>query len=228
EREVREGEVPLLELTRGRVIPLPGVNDQGDANIQGVVNEGNGDVTVADEIKKSDHVVPYEGDNIVADDEIQYIVANKPKGTRKKRKAASGAWLCLASKQVREDPWHRLGMLGLVYPGKSLAVLQGFADSIPLSRGGWSYSSGYCTFCYFFCVPYARASNATDAEVSSIAKSLVSDPPIMTMDVATTVVADCSSVPVPRADNEPVHHTLFADSASIGEANQDIAGPSHP
>ncbi|GJY95874.1 hypothetical protein Tco_0512235 [Tanacetum coccineum] len=30
EREVREGEVPLLELTRGRVVPLAGVNEQGN------------------------------------------------------------------------------------------------------------------------------------------------------------------------------------------------------
>ncbi|GKB57753.1 hypothetical protein Tco_0913939 [Tanacetum coccineum] len=66
------------------------------------------------------------------------------------------------------------------------------------------------------------------AEISSVATSLISDPPITTMVVATTVVVDPSSVPVPRADNDPVHHTLFADSASIGEANQDIAGPSHP
>ncbi|GKG30521.1 hypothetical protein Tco_0423009, partial [Tanacetum coccineum] len=52
DREVGEGEVPLLELTRGRVVPLPSVNDQGDANIQGVgdddVNEESGDAAMAD------------------------------------------------------------------------------------------------------------------------------------------------------------------------------------
>ncbi|GJZ81815.1 hypothetical protein Tco_0646809 [Tanacetum coccineum] len=71
--------------------------------------------------------------------------------------------------------------------------------------------------------PCHFSSNAADAEVSFVARSLVLDTPIMTTVVATMVVVDPSSVPVPRADNDPVHHTLFMDSASIGEANQDIA-----
>ncbi|GJR71355.1 hypothetical protein Tco_0083720 [Tanacetum coccineum] len=50
----------------------------------------------------------------------------------------------------------------------------------------------------------------------------------MTTVVASTVDADTFYVPMPWADHEPVYHTLFADSASIGEANPDIAGPSHP
>ncbi|GKA73190.1 hypothetical protein Tco_0779406 [Tanacetum coccineum] len=50
---------------------------------------------------------------------------------------------------------------------------------------------------------------------------------VLTTAVATTVVAD-TSAPVPRADHEPVHHTLFADSTSMGEANPDTAGPSQP
>ncbi|GKG54557.1 hypothetical protein Tco_0560212, partial [Tanacetum coccineum] len=33
EREVAEGEVPLLQLTRGRVVPLAGVNDQVNVNV---------------------------------------------------------------------------------------------------------------------------------------------------------------------------------------------------
>ncbi|GJR79519.1 hypothetical protein Tco_0150304 [Tanacetum coccineum] len=44
----------------------------------------------------------------------------------------------------------------------------------------------------------------------------------MTMVVATTVVV------VPRAGYEPVHHTLFKDSTSLGKANPDIIGPSYP
>nr|GEX48376.1 hypothetical protein [Tanacetum cinerariifolium] len=53
-REVREGEVPLLELTRGRVVLLPSVDDQGNANVQGVgdddVNEESGDAAGGDRI----------------------------------------------------------------------------------------------------------------------------------------------------------------------------------
>nr|GEY05722.1 hypothetical protein [Tanacetum cinerariifolium] len=41
ERDVAKGEVLLLQLTRGRVVLLAGVNDQGNVNVQGA---GNGDV----------------------------------------------------------------------------------------------------------------------------------------------------------------------------------------
>ncbi|GJV32783.1 hypothetical protein Tco_1393183 [Tanacetum coccineum] len=69
--------------------------------------------------------------------------------------------------------------------------------------------------------------NAADIEVSYVVRSPIPDPPIMTMVVATMVVADTSSIPVPRAGNEPVHHILFVDFASIGEANPDVSSPSY-
>ncbi|GJY33932.1 hypothetical protein Tco_0418401 [Tanacetum coccineum] len=72
------------------------------------------------------------------------------------------------------------------------------------------------------------SSNAADAEVSSVIRSTFLDPPIMTTVVATTVVTDTSSIPVPRAGHEPVHHTFFKDFVSTGEANPNIAGPSNP
>ncbi|GJT84496.1 hypothetical protein Tco_1066213 [Tanacetum coccineum] len=92
EREVREREVPLLELTRGRVVPLPCVNDQGGANVQGVgrdvVNEESGDAALADQIEESDRAAQDEGVNVVVDEEIEATVVDKPKRIRKKRKAA--------------------------------------------------------------------------------------------------------------------------------------------
>ncbi|GKE26457.1 hypothetical protein Tco_1441841, partial [Tanacetum coccineum] len=188
------GEVPLLELTRGRVVLLLGVNDQGDANIQGVVNEGSGDAAVADEIKESDHVVPYEGDNIVEDDEIQDIMLREEHGTYRDA--------------------------GTSTAGKSLAVLQGLLDSSTLAVETQHLTE---RFVVFPDSSFHSSSNAADAEVSFVATSLSPDPPITTTVVATTVFVDPSSVLIPRADNDPVHHTLFAEFASIGEANQDIA-----
>nr|GFC96877.1 hypothetical protein [Tanacetum cinerariifolium] len=95
EREVREGEVTLLQLTMGRVVPLAGVNNQGNANVQGAsndnVNKEGGDAAVADQTKLSDHVVQIEVIDIVADDEAQAIVVDKPTKVRKKRKDADGA-----------------------------------------------------------------------------------------------------------------------------------------
>ncbi|GKA72949.1 hypothetical protein Tco_0779165 [Tanacetum coccineum] len=72
------------------------------------------------------------------------------------------------------------------------------------------------------------STNAADDEVTSIVRSSVPPPPLMTKATATTVVADTSSALVCKTSYEPVHHTLFFDPASMGEANQDVAGPSHP
>ncbi|GKB28721.1 hypothetical protein Tco_0868122 [Tanacetum coccineum] len=92
EREVREGEFTLLELTRGRVVPLACVNDQGGANVQGVgrdvMNEESGDAALADQIEESDRAGQDEGVNVVVDEEIEATAVDKPKRIRKKRKAA--------------------------------------------------------------------------------------------------------------------------------------------
>ncbi|GJT39234.1 hypothetical protein Tco_0939099 [Tanacetum coccineum] len=64
--------------------------------------------------------------------------------------------------------------------------------------------------------PCHYSSNATNAEVSSVIRSLVSDRPIMTTAVATTVVVAASFVMVPRAGDEPVYASIFTDSTSAG------------
>ncbi|GJR89967.1 hypothetical protein Tco_0213978 [Tanacetum coccineum] len=85
EREVREGEVSLLELTRGRIVPLMVVNEQENQN-EVVQDEG------------------VRGIDIVADDETQAIIAEKPKKVRKKRKAVDGAsGSGLPPKKLREN-----------------------------------------------------------------------------------------------------------------------------
>ncbi|GKG00209.1 hypothetical protein Tco_0301899, partial [Tanacetum coccineum] len=77
DKQIEEGQTLLLESTRGRVIPLAGVNEQGNQN---------------DDVQDAGaHVVQDEGVNIVADDEVEVTVADKPNGSRKKRKAAGGA-----------------------------------------------------------------------------------------------------------------------------------------
>ncbi|GJR81851.1 hypothetical protein Tco_0152636 [Tanacetum coccineum] len=139
EKEVRDGEVPLLELTRGRIVPLTGVNEQENQNevVQdegvNVVNEEGGDAPVADQTEQSDHVVQVGGIDIVADDETQAIVADKPKKVRKKRKAADGdSGSGLPLKKLREDHGTS-GDVGTSTVGKSLAALQGLLDSSTLA-----------------------------------------------------------------------------------------------
>ncbi|GJW70146.1 hypothetical protein Tco_0127063 [Tanacetum coccineum] len=244
EREVGEGEVPLLELTRGRVIPSAGVNEQGNKNeaVQDVgahvVNEKGGDAAATDQIKESDHVVQDEGANIVhIEDEIPATVVERAKGSRKKRKTAGGAsGSSLPPKKLRADH----GTFGSVTSsgGKFVAVLQSLLErsTLPVEVGVTVVAT----------LPFITSSMSLTLECEGVAVqtlllgpicglntqrrglSLVLEPPIMTTTIATTVVADTSSIPVPRAGEEPVHASIFADSTSAGTIGPDIAGPSQP
>ncbi|GJT37105.1 hypothetical protein Tco_0936970 [Tanacetum coccineum] len=204
EREVKKGEVPLLELTRGRVVLLTGVKDQGDANIQDVghdvVNEEG--ATVGQEN-------PVDADIVRIEDEVPAIVAEKAKGSRKKRKAVGGAsGSNLPPKKLRAD--HGTSGVGASTGGK-------FRTQRPVER-----------FVVLSDSPCHSSSNAADAEVSSVVMSLVPDPPIIITAVATTVIVVASFVLVPRAGDEPVHASIFAESTSADTVGPDIAGPSQP
>ncbi|GKE75045.1 hypothetical protein Tco_1537086, partial [Tanacetum coccineum] len=103
----------------GRVVPLVGVNDQGNQN-DDVQDAGT-------------HVVQDEGVNIVADEEVEATDADKPKGTRKKRKTTGGAsGSVLPPKRLREDH-NTSGDAGASITEKYLVVLQDLLDSSPLA-----------------------------------------------------------------------------------------------
>ncbi|GJZ91054.1 hypothetical protein Tco_0662981 [Tanacetum coccineum] len=204
EREVREGEVPLLDSTRGRVVPLAGVNEQGNQN-DDVEDDGNQNDDVQDARNN---------------DEVPATVAEKAKGSRKKRKAFGGAsGSSLPPKKLRAS-----GPMGLLE-----------RITLPVEVGVTTVATLPFITSYVSLTSEREEGGRTDSVTGPnlrtqhpSERSLVSDPPIMTTVVATTAVANTSFVSVPRAGNEPVHHTLFADSASIGESNPDVAGPSHP
>ncbi|GKF81254.1 hypothetical protein Tco_0239856, partial [Tanacetum coccineum] len=72
------------------------------------------------------------------------------------------------------------------------------------------------------------STNSADAEVDSLVRSSILPLPVMTAVIATTAVAGVSSAPVLGAGARPIHQSVFADSASTGEAGPDILGPSNP
>nr|GEV24271.1 hypothetical protein [Tanacetum cinerariifolium] len=115
EREVREGEVPLIELTMRHVVLLAGEDDQGDANAQDARND----------------IVDEKGDDTVAAGQAEE--GDHPKKVKKKRRAADGAGGSgLPPKKLREDhgtSWDN----GANVVGKSLAALQGLLDSSTLA-----------------------------------------------------------------------------------------------
>ncbi|GJT93844.1 hypothetical protein Tco_1082689 [Tanacetum coccineum] len=263
---VGEGEVSLLQLTRGRIVPLASVNDQGNVNVQGAgnddVNEEGSDAAEEYQTEQGDHVVQIGGVDIVADDEAEAIVTDQPKKVRKKRKAADGVGGSgLPLKKLMED-YGTSGDAGASTAGKSLVTLQGLLDSSTLAvevgvtaaatvpfvtssvtptlkcEGGGHTESvtgpnlhTQCAakrFVVLSVSSHHSSTNAADDEVTSIIRSSMPPHHVLTVADATTVIVDATSALTPRAHIDPVPYSIFRDSGSTGEANQDVAGPSHP
>nr|GFD30404.1 hypothetical protein [Tanacetum cinerariifolium] len=134
------------------------------------------------------------------EDEVPVVAAEKAKGSRKKRKTAGGAsGSTYPSKKLRED--HDTSSdVGASTGGMYLVVIQELFE-----RSNLNIEHPVERFVVLSYPPCHSSSNVVDAEVSSIAMSRILDPPIMTTAVATTVAANISSIPVPRASDELVH-----------------------
>ncbi|GJS39729.1 hypothetical protein Tco_0564772 [Tanacetum coccineum] len=245
EREVREGEVPLLELTRGRIIPLAGGNDDGAA---------------ADHAKQSGLVVHIGRIDIEVDAETQDLVADKPKKVRKRKTADGTSGSGLPPKRLREDHG-TFGDADASTAGKSLVALQDLLDKSTLAaeigvtaaatlpfvtssvtptpehEGGEYTDSVSATnlrtkrpvekFVISLDTPHDSNANAVDDEVSSVVRSTISDPAVLTTAIVTTVVAG-TSVLQPKEVNEPTRASIFADSTSACNIGPDVAGLSQP
>nr|GFA76417.1 hypothetical protein [Tanacetum cinerariifolium] len=201
EREVAEGEVPLLQVTRGRVVPLAGVNDQGNG----------------------EHIIDVGGIDVVANDEVQAIVANKPQRVRKKRKVADGAsGSGLPPKKLKDN--HGTFGIGANTGGKSVSTLQSFLKgstfpvevgvtavaTVPfvtssvtpdfISRTGLRTRHPAKRFVFSSDSSHDLNVNATDDEVTSVIMSSMQPPPVLTAAVATTIIAGATFAPVHKSD----------------------------
>ncbi|GKF61266.1 hypothetical protein Tco_0181320, partial [Tanacetum coccineum] len=173
-----------LELTRGRVVLLTGVNDQGDANIQDV-----GHNVVNKEGAADGQENPVNAGIVRIEDEVPATVAEKAKESTKN---STGEKSVAVLQSLLE------GSTLVVEVGVTAASTVPFLTSsvtlMPEREGGG------------LLIPLLVPIYGPNVQ------SPISDPPIMTTPIATMVVVDTSSVPVPRAGYEPVHHTLFSDS----------------
>nr|GEU68651.1 hypothetical protein [Tanacetum cinerariifolium] len=210
EMEVREGEFSLLELTQDRVVLLAGVNDQENANFQGVgddnVNEGGGNATVADQAEEGDHAIQDERVNIVrAEDGFPAIAAEKPRVQKKRRKADGASGSNHPPKKVRADH-DAFGDVGHSTGGKSLAIIQELFEQSTLNVE---------------VDVIAAATRATE-------RSSMPPPSVLTAVVATTITVDATFALVHESGTGSVSRSIFRDSASPSTTEENIAGPSQP
>ncbi|GKC79973.1 hypothetical protein Tco_1130747 [Tanacetum coccineum] len=159
------------------------------------------------------------------------FTTDMPKKVRTKRKAADGAsGFGLPPIKLREDHGDSRDV-GDSTAGKSLASLQRLLDSSTLAMEvGVTATETPATerFVVLSDSSHHSSTNAANDEVTVTAKSSKPPPHVLIAAVATTIIADATFALAPRAGTEPVPHSIFKDSASTGEANQDVVGPSHP
>ncbi|GJW24445.1 hypothetical protein Tco_0038256 [Tanacetum coccineum] len=214
---------------KGHVIPLAGVNDQGGVVAQGVgndnVNKGSGSAATSDQTEQSVPVVRIGGIDIEVDAEAQALVADKPNKFRKRKTVDGAGGSGHPSKRLRED--HDTSRdAGASTDGNSLAVLQDLLDKSTLTAEISVTAAATAPFVTSSVTPTLSMRVVND-EVSSVVRSAVPDPVVLTMAVATTVVAG-TSVPQPREVNEPTRASIFTDSTSAGNVGLDVTGPSQP
>ncbi|GJQ91330.1 hypothetical protein Tco_0002469 [Tanacetum coccineum] len=237
EKKIKEGQVPLLKSTRGRVVSLAGGAVDGQEN-------------------------PVNADIVRIEDEVPAIIADKPKGTRKKMKIASGANnFVLPPKRLMEDHGTS-GDASASTAEKSLAVLQDLLECSTLafevgvtvaaivpfitssvtlipeheiggrtdSIFGPNLRTQHPAERFVISSDSSRHSSANDAddEVTSIVRSSVPPPPVLTAIVATTAIVGATSTLVRESGTGPVQRRIFRDSASPSTAGVDIVGPSQP
>nr|GEX08433.1 hypothetical protein [Tanacetum cinerariifolium] len=156
-----------------------------------------------------------QGDHVDAgifrvEDEVPTTIAEKAKEPMKKRKIIEATVLFVTSSVTLSPEGVGGGHTDSV-SGPNLRI-QHPAERFVISSDSSHHSS----------------TNAADVEVTSLVRSPVQPPHVMTAAIATTAIASATSVLVLGARTKPVNHNLFRDSASPSTVGADVVGPSQP
>ncbi|GJT30911.1 gypsy type transposase [Tanacetum coccineum] len=204
-----EGEVPLLELTKDRVVPLAGVYDQGDVAALGV-----------------------GGIKILADDEAQALIADKPKKLKKRKTDDGAGGFGLPPKKLSVDHGTS-GDASASTARNSLAVLQNLLDKITLAAKVGATTAATIPLVTSSVAPIPEHEGGEYADSVSAANVQTRRPTerfIISSDThdSNANVADDKVSSVVRDVNEATHASIFTDSTYAGNVDPNAAGPSQP
>nr|GEU38464.1 transposase (putative), gypsy type [Tanacetum cinerariifolium] len=211
EREVGEREVPLLQLTRG-----------------------GGDAAVADQVEEIGHAIQGEGVNIVCTEgEIQAIVAEKPKVQKRMRTSNGASGSNHPPKKLRKDH-NTSGHAGASTGGKPFVAIQELSEQSTLNIEVGVTATATVPFVTSSVTPTPERGDGGPTDSVSAANLQTKRPSeriVISSDTpndSSANAADDEVYIIVRAGPKPVHHTLFVDSTSVGEADPDVVGPSYP
>ncbi|GKE02992.1 hypothetical protein Tco_1390975, partial [Tanacetum coccineum] len=237
ERERAKGEVKLLTMTEGRVVPLVPLVTSGDSNdsIDKLFDEGD-NVGQEHPAKRNDDVYL----EAVAQDAPK-VVVEKTKKLKRKRKVIGDASCATHPPKKLRDDYHAATS---DTSRKSLAVIcsliqEGFdipsgvtepciiISVAPTSNAGpTDYVSGLNLLTHPPGVRYVVSSDGSHhsssySKANSFTRSLIADTPVVTVAVTNTVVSRAFAIPILRARVESKNLETFSNSASVGGANAD-------
>ncbi|GJY74027.1 hypothetical protein Tco_0478458 [Tanacetum coccineum] len=203
EKQIEEGQTPLIDSTRGRMVLLTDVNKQGNQNDN--VQDVGHDVVV------EEGAADGQENSVVADivhieDEVPAIVADKPKGTRKKRKTASGASNFLDSSTLAAE-------VGVTAAVTAPFVISFVTPTPERESDGRTDSISKLNL---------RTQHPAERFVIRATTS------ILTATIATTAIAGATSAPVHESGIEPVQRSIFKDSTSLIMTGADVVSHSQP
>ncbi|GJT70486.1 hypothetical protein Tco_1064415 [Tanacetum coccineum] len=216
EMEKAGDQVPLLEVNRGRVVPLaPPVLGNGAEKEHST--RGSEYVALKEAIVKP----------------MNEVVTEKPMRLKKKRKAAGDAsGSILPPKKLRDD----YDTSGASASTATMPLVTFSVTPTPEHEGDDHTDSVFgpnlrtkpaaVRFVISSDSSHHSGTHAVDAEVSSLVRSTILDPPVMTAAFTTTIVIGASLVLMSKVTVKPVNPTLFGDSMST--SGHDVAGPSSP
>ncbi|GJX05455.1 hypothetical protein Tco_0191371 [Tanacetum coccineum] len=217
ERQIEEGQVPLLDSTVGYVIPFAGENDQarkiGKRKKRRAAGSASGSNHPSKKLRE-DHGT---FGNVTASTGGKSLVVIQNLFERSTLNVDVGVAAVTTVPFVTSSMTPTLEREG----GGNTDFVSGpnLRTQHPSKRFIISSDSSHHS-----------SINVADAEVASLVRSSISPPPVMTAAVTTAVIAGVSSAPVLGVDAKPVtqvYQSVFMDSASIGAAGPDIAGPSN-
>ncbi|GKA90647.1 hypothetical protein Tco_0812517 [Tanacetum coccineum] len=208
EREIREGEVLLLELTKDRVVLLAGIYDQGNAAAVGVGLSPK---------KLRGITVPLGMPMLLLPENIFAALQDLlDKSTLAAEIGATTASIVpFVTSFVTPTLEHEGGE---------------YADSVSTANVRTKRPAERFVISSY--TPNDSNANAIDDEVSLVVKSTIPRytvlvPFVLTATIATTVVAG-TSIPQPKEVNEHIRAHVFVVSTSGGNVDPNAAGPSQP
>nr|GEW66925.1 hypothetical protein [Tanacetum cinerariifolium] len=187
------------------------------------LNEEGGNAELGNQTEESERVVQDEDINIVVDEEFQAIAANKPEGKKKRRRVVGASGSDYPLKKLKEDH-DTSGDAGASTIGKAFVALQGLLESITLAVEVGVAAAATVPFVTSSMTPTPeREGGGNTDSISGLnlcthspsERSPMPPPLVMTAVVVTTAITGATSASVLGAGTELVHHSLFADSASI-------------